>query len=135
MFFEVTLAGAVDFADQLLTDFGGAAEALSKPREWAPTLTKVSYASNTAGAAHQINIYLATAAGQFGTSNMERVVTVNALTTPAVANYAALNGGQGGCIRAHRLVNATPMELRVTTTGKLSTATIYVEWQWARGMT
>ena len=122
----VTLAGAVDFADALLTDFGGAVEWAGVPVEFHPLLVKVSYSSNTAGAAHQINIYLATAAGQFGTENMERVVTVNALTTPTTANYASLNGGQQGCVFSFRVGGATPMELRITTVGKASTATVRI---------
>lgn len=129
MFFEVTLAGAVDFADVLLTDFGGAAQWAILPREIAPELFEVEYSSNTAGAAHQINIYLATGAGQFGTENMIRVVTVNALTPITTANYAGLSSGQGGCRFAHRTANLTPMQLRITTVGKASTATVRVGWE------
>jgi len=121
-----TLAGAVDFADDLLADFGGAPEWALVPFEVAPLLVDVEYSSNTAGAAHQINIYLATAAGQFGTENMIRVVTVNASTTPSTANYARKGGGQGGCLFSFRVTGTTPMQLRITTVGKASTATVRV---------
>jgi hypothetical protein len=134
MFLELTLAGAVDFADVLITDFGGATQwGADVPREMAPTLLEVAYSS--AGVAHEINIYLAVAAGDFGNEDMIRVVTVNALTPITTANYANLNGGQGGCIRAHRTANLTPLQLRVTTTGKTGSATIRVEWISARGIT
>lgn len=55
MFFETTLAGAVDFADVLLADFGGATQ---WPSNWdmeiAPTLLEVAYSS--AGAAHEAEV-------------------------------------------------------------------------------
>lgn len=135
MFIELTVAGAGDFADVLITDFGGGAQWASGivPMEIAPTLLEVAYSS--AGAAHEINIYLAVAAGDFGNEDMIRVVTVNALTPITTANYADLMGGQGGCRRAHRTTNGTPLQLRVTTTGKTGTATIRVEWIPARGVT
>jgi hypothetical protein len=135
MFLELTAAGAGDFADVLITDFGGAAQwgATVQPMEVAPTLLEVAYSSE--GAAHEINIYLAVGAGDFGTADMIRVVTVNALTPITTANYADLIGGQGGCRRVHRTANGTPLQLRVTTTGKTDTATIRVEWIPARGVT
>lgn len=133
MFLETTLVGAVDFADTLITDFGGATVWGSLATELAPTLLIVAYSSNTGGAAHEINIYLATAAGQFGTQNMIRIVTVNALTAPPTANYADLIGGQSGCRRVYR-TSGTPMQLRCTTAGKASTATIRIEWQIAPGV-
>lgn len=134
MFFSVTLAGAVDFNDQLITDWGGTTVWARYATEFAPTILTLAYSSD--GNPHEINIYLAARGGAFGTEDVIPLISVNALTIPATANYATIMGGQGGCRRAWRDEGVgIPMELRCTTSGKSDAATIRVEWQIGIGVT
>ena len=131
----VTIVSAVDYADTELSNFGGAPESVTRPMELAPTIGILAFSADTV-AAVSLRIFFAPAVGSAAEDQIEVFNQAVGIGPIAVGRYVSILGGQGGCMRAFRPGNTTPMTLRATSTGLAGVdSQIRFEWNWAGAVT
>jgi hypothetical protein len=116
IFGTVSVAGAGQFTDTLITDFLGEG---ALPADTNVQVTLIGCFYNSLGAAHTYTLFLATGAGV--AANLTGVITSNAGGT-AGNNFTEICGKDGFIIP--RNAPAAPFTLRMTTVGKTGDGTV-----------